>query len=201
MIQSLYRDNIIIIKKSTGEQFKDIKASVQNGKKAFYSTDAFVEPGDILIRKRGEHSEEYIILEPNFYEEFHGIKAHYQSDIIRKDKQFSNQKTQHTTNHIQYNLTGNSRINNNSIDNSLNATNDSSIESVIKAIEEARLEIASNSLSKNEQQCTEQLLDVIETQVQSDSNYKTLAKGILTALPVAVQTLPSIVKLIEIFSK
>lgn len=201
MIQSLYQDNIIIIKKSTGEQFKDIKASVQNGKKAFYSTDAFVEPGDILIRKRGEHFEEYIILEPNFYEKFHSIEAHYQSEIVRKDKESSNQKTQNTTNHFQYNLTGNSRINNNSIDNSMNTINDNSIEYIINAIEAAKLEIASKNLNKDERHSAEKLLGVIETQVQSESNYKILAKGILAALPVAVQTLPSIVKLIEIFSK
>lgn len=200
MPNSLYRDTIMIIKKSTGEKFDDIRASVQGGKKAFYSTDVFIEPGDILIRKIRDNFEEYVILEPNFYEDFHGIEAHYQSDIIRKEK-FEKPQDKNIVNNIQYNLDGNSRINNNSIDNSLNNIQETDIHKLIQAIDEAKAEIKSLNINHDEQINALKLLNIVESQPKTDGGYKVLAKSILDALPSAVKVLPSIIKIIEMVSK
>lgn len=201
MPTSLYNDLITIIKKSNGEKAERIKASVQNGKKAYYSTDLFVEIGDTLIRKRGDNYEEYIITEPNFYDSFGGIQAHYQSDIIRKDEFQNTQKSQsNQTFNIQYNLDGNSRINNNSIDNSLNHFHNTSIEETLSALNEAKLSI--QALNDNDEKISAlKIIDIIASQIQPNSNYKTLSQSLLDALPSAIKTIPSVLKFIEIISK
>jgi len=71
-------DDISVIK-SNGKTIEGIKASVQPEVIFINRSDILIEPDDLIQRKMSNGGiETYQVIDPVFYEKFHGIAAHYQ---------------------------------------------------------------------------------------------------------------------------
>ena len=71
-------DDVSVIK-NNGETIRDIKASVQSKVIFIDRSDILIEPDDLIQRKMSNGGiETYQVIDPVFYEKFHGIAAHYQ---------------------------------------------------------------------------------------------------------------------------
>ncbi|MRM13849.1 hypothetical protein GJJ29_21915 [Enterobacter cloacae subsp. dissolvens] len=196
----LMRDRLTLVK-TDGSRVTDLKGSVQKGKIYIMRGDISIEPGDELHREMpAGRFEEYVVVEPNFYQGVHGIPAHYQTEVKRKGNQQPQVGTvaSHTTN---YNFYGdNSRVNNSSIDNSNNFTgSDESIRQAMAILHAARKDIEISAMEPIDSQTTKATLDIVEGQIKSQTPSKPVIKTLLAGLPVVAQALPSIVKLVEIF--
>lgn len=76
-------DRVTLIKQS-GERVPDIPASVQRNKVFVNDASFVIEPGDLLERVASNGLREtYEVIDPGFYENFHGIEAHYQITVRR----------------------------------------------------------------------------------------------------------------------
>jgi len=74
----LMNDTVSLIKKS-GEEVKDIQASVQSNKIFIDKSDILIEIGDLIQRKMSNGAEEtYKVIDPKFHEEFFDIPAGYE---------------------------------------------------------------------------------------------------------------------------
>ncbi len=194
------RDKLVLIK-ADGTQVTDLKGSVQKDKIIIMRGDISIEPGDELHREMpGGKFEEYVVNEPNFRQGVHGIPAHYQTEVRRKNKQQSQvtASASHTTN---YNFYGdNSRVNNSSVDNSNNFTGSSdSVRQVMDILHSARKDVETATMDPVDSQTTKATLDIVEGQMKAETPSKPVIKTLLAGLPVVAQALPSIVKLVELF--
>lgn len=196
----MMRDKLVLVKMD-GSRVTDLKGNVQKGKIYIMRGDISIEPSDELHREMpGGKFEEYVVVEPNFYQGVHGIPAHYQTEVRRK----SNQQPQaaasasHTTN---YNFYGdNSRVNNSSVDNSNNFTgSDDSVRQAMVILNSARKDVEAAAMEPVDSQTTKATLDIVEGQIKAETPSKPVIKTLLAGLPIVAQALPSIVKLVEIF--
>lgn len=176
---SMLNDNITLLKKN-GERVVGIKASVQSKKIFIYRSDILIETGDLVQRHMSNGGEEtYEVINPGFYEEFGGIKAHYQ--ITHRKLGLPEAKS--AVQNIVYNISGpNARFNNHSTDNSTNSININP--DIAEYISILRQEVK-QLLSKQEQQSAFEIIDAIENQFQSCSPSKVVIKTLLDALPCA----------------
>ncbi|EOY5094519.1 MULTISPECIES: hypothetical protein [Enterobacteriaceae] len=196
----MMRDKLALIK-TDGSTVTGLKGSVQKGKIYIMRGDISIEPGDELHREMpGGKFEEYIVVEPNFRQGLHGIPAHYQTEVRRKGNQLHQAAStaSHTTN---YNFYGdNSRVNNNSVDNSNNFTgSDDSVRQVLAILSAARKDVEASAMEPVDTQTTKATFDIVESQIQAKTPSKPVIKTLLAGLPVVAQALPSVVKLIEMF--
>ncbi|MBW5840068.1 hypothetical protein [Yersinia enterocolitica] len=204
---SMMRDKLTLIKQD-GTRTSGIKGSVQKKKIFIHRGDLHIEEGDEIEREMpGNSKETYIVLEPGFHQGLAGIPAGYQMDVTRKTSVASSvplSPPQSSPVHVSntYNFHGaNSRVNNNSTDNSYNYTGSSeNLKEIFDFIASARKEIESAALDKSVLNTANQSLDIVESQLKTAEPSKSIIKTLLSALPVTVQTLPSILKLIEMFS-
>ncbi|UMU49836.1 hypothetical protein HZT23_16275 [Klebsiella quasipneumoniae] len=196
----MMRDKLVLVKMD-GSRVTDLKGNVQKGKIYIMRGDISIEPSDELHREMpGGKFEEYVVVEPNFYQGVHGIPAHYQTEVRRK----SNQQPQaaasasHTTNYIFYG--DNSRVNNSSVDNSNNFTgSDDSVRQAMVILNSARKDVEAAAMEPVDSQTTKATLDIVEGQIKAETPSKPVIKTLLAGLPIVAQALPSIVKLVEIF--
>lgn len=196
----MMRDKLVLVKMD-GSRVTDLRGSVQKGKIYIMRGDISIEPGDELHREMpGEKFEEYVVVEPNFYQGVHGIPAHYQTEVRRKSKQ-QPQVAAPTSQTTNYNFYGNnSRVNNNSVDNSNNFTgSDDSVRQVMAILDSARKDVETAAMEPVDSQTTKATLDIVEGQIKAEAPSKPVIKTLLAGLPVVAQALPSIVKLVEIF--
>ncbi|MGR2737340.1 hypothetical protein ACUY1T_02690 [Billgrantia sp. Q4P2] len=140
-LDSLYRD-MIHIEKPDGQTLGPIKASVQKGKIHLQALHP-LEPGDVLVREMpfGD-PERYVVNEPNYYQAFHGIPAHYQAEVTREAKlhRANGQPAMPVPSSITYNFYGaHARFNQNSTDHSVNIT----IEAADGVFDDLRAELTS----------------------------------------------------------
>jgi len=71
-------DDVSVIK-NNGETIGNIKAIVQSKVIFIDRSDILIEPDDLIQRKMSNGGiETYQVIDPVFYEKFHGIAAHYQ---------------------------------------------------------------------------------------------------------------------------
>ena len=71
-------DDVNVIK-NNGETIGNIKAIVQSKVIFIDRSDILIEPDDLIQRKMSNGGiETYQVIDPVFYEKFHGIAAHYQ---------------------------------------------------------------------------------------------------------------------------
>lgn len=196
----LMRDKLVLIK-TDGTQVTDLKGNVQKGKIIIMRGDISIEPGDELHREMpGGKFEEYVVYEPNFRQGLHGIPAHYQTEVRRKNNQ-QPQVTASAPQTTNYNFYGdNSRVNNSSVDNSNNFTgNGDSVRQVMDILNAARKDVETATMEPVDSQTTKATLDIVEGQMKAETPSKPVIKTLLAGLPVVAQALPSIVKLVEIF--
>lgn len=175
---SLMRDTVSILK-TTGEQIENIKASVQRKKTFIQRSDILIETGDLIQRTMSNGATEtYEVIDPGFHEGLGGIPAGYQ--IVHKNLGLP--EAEKAIQSITYNLNGNnSRVNNNSTDNSTNVVNINN--DVAEHISMLRDEIKRLIESVSEQNEALEMVDAIEGQLQSDKPSKPVLKTLLGALP------------------
>lgn len=120
ILSGLNKDIVVLLKKD-GTNIANIKASVQRNKIYMDASDLRIEPEDLILRTTSNGLEEtYLVINPNFYENFHAIPAHYELEVKKLGIPEANKAIQNIT----YNITGNNnRLNQNSLDNSNNQDN------------------------------------------------------------------------------
>ncbi|SNZ10642.1 hypothetical protein SAMN05421503_1818 [Terribacillus aidingensis] len=114
------------LNKKSGEIIKDIEALVQSNDIFIEDISLPIEEGDSLIRElKNGLKESYIVIDRGFVTDSFDLDAHYQVEVEKISSREIRQQNQ-VSNKIVYNLNGaNSRVNNNSTDNSLNIVNSS----------------------------------------------------------------------------
>ncbi|NGX90047.1 hypothetical protein GW579_23505 [Rahnella sp. Lac-M11] len=175
---SLLKDNISLLKKN-GERIDGIKASVQSKKTFINQSDILIETGDLIQRRMSNGGEEtYEVIDPGFHERHGSIAAGYQIT----HKKLGLPEADKAVQNITYNISGaNSRVNNQSIDNSINI---SSLDSdVAEHIAMLRLEIEKLINRPEEKQEAFEVIDAIEGQFSSGNPSKTVVKTLLASLP------------------
>lgn len=107
----------IVIKKENGDKYHCDNASIQKNKALIYCGEIPLDEFDVIIHKiREDYVREYVVTNAGYYNEILG--PHYQADIEPKAIFDEKQKGQ-SINNIK--VSGdNSRVNINSIDNSIN---------------------------------------------------------------------------------
>jgi hypothetical protein len=118
-ISTMDRD-IISIQKPDGKIIDEVKANVQPEIIFIHDEKIPLEENDKIYRKLPNGLVEvYIVLDRGYYAAFHQMPGHYQAKV-RKEGSINNEQYKSTTN--VFNVNGhNSRVNINSIDNSVNS--------------------------------------------------------------------------------
>jgi hypothetical protein len=172
-------NDTIDLLKSDGTRRTGLKASVQKSKVFMDANDILVEPQDLIIRKMSNGAEEtYRVIDPGFYEEFHGIKAHYQMEVQKLGLPEAKSAVQSIT----YNSTGNNaRVTQNSIDNSTNVVQIDA--RAIQYVEALRKEIDGSYLSASEKAEANEVLDEVDSAFRSGNPKRSVVTALLKALP------------------
>ena len=181
MLSKIMTDTITILKQN-GQELGPIKASVQRDKIFTISHKILIEPNDLIQRKMSNGgTETFRVIDPCYYEEIHKIPAHYQIHVHKLGISEPNDKGHGHTYHVSING-HNARFNNNSTDNSTNATHLQNSNKVIDELKKAITEITDASINKKD------LLEIAEEigkQILHPEPNKTLLKSLLSTLPPA----------------
>ena len=177
-LKSLMKDTITLLKKD-GSKIEGIRASVQDGKIFLNADKLLIEPEDVVQRTMSNGAEEtFLVIDPGFYEAFHGIQAHYQMKVKKLGLPEAKQAIQNIT----YNISGsNARVNNNSIDNSTNFVQTNS--EIIKNIGLLRKELSDSALSEDEKSTAFEVIDTLEEQFNSGNPKRSVVSVLLNSLP------------------
>lgn len=177
-LASLLRDTITLVKQN-GETFTNIKASVQKTKIYTQRADLIIETGDIIERTATNGlKESYRVIDPGFHEKLHSIPAGYQMDV----QKLGVPQQEHTSSHVTYNIQGsNNRINQNSVDNSVNIVNETN--ELQQKLNELREEIAKLSLPEPDEKSSQAIVSEVEEQLKKPSPSKVVIKALFEALP------------------
>ncbi|HGY9586801.1 MULTISPECIES: hypothetical protein [Vibrio] len=178
--QRMMTDRIKVIK-TNGDEYSDLKASVQDKGIYLMQSNVLIETNDLIQRFMSSGGEEtYKVIDPGFHEKFHSIPAHYQI----KAKKLGIPEAKEAVQNITYNFHGdNARVNNNSVDNSTNIVNQNS--EIVEHILLLRSEIDRLVQDTAEKKEALEVVDAIELQIQSDKPSKAVVKTLLSALPHA----------------
>jgi hypothetical protein len=124
MFSDLMKDKVAILKQN-GDKHEDIQASVKSEMTFIQRSDILIETGDLIQRTMSNGGvETYKVIDPGFHEGGSLIPAGYQI----KHKNLGLPEAEKAVQTIIYNLNGhNSRVNNNSVDNSTNTVNNSDV--------------------------------------------------------------------------
>jgi len=176
--ESLMTDKVTLLKRS-GEQHNDISASVQTEKIFIQRADILIDAGDLISRSMSNGAKEtFEVLDPGFHERFHGIPAGYQMRV----KKLGIPEAIAAIQHITYNITcDNSRINNNSVDNSINIT---TYNAALEKVAELRREIESSLPPEQKKEALE-VVEAIEHQFKSGAPSKPVIAALLASIPQA----------------
>lgn len=172
-----FMNDAISIQKLNGEKIDGLKASVQPNQVHLDRSDVLVEVGDLIERRMSNGATEtYEVLDPVFYEAFHGIPAHYQI----KTKKLGVPEARARVERITYNISGNNaRVNHGSVDNSTNTVTISSDQQ--DYIEALRQVIA--KLDAPQRAEAADIVDAVEVNLASKKPSKTVVATLLAALP------------------
>ena len=182
----MLNDNISIKKLKGGEVFENQKALVQNNSIIFFNTDIIIEPNDLILRKNSNGGiQAFEVIDPNFIEGFgDDIPSHYNMEVKKlgiPPKEDKKETTNITNNH--YNLSDNSKVNNNSVDNSTININDGN-KVALELIEKLKNEINDLSLSNEDKSECKEIIDTIEYQCKEATPNKVIVKHLLKGLPI-----------------
>jgi hypothetical protein len=174
------KDKVSLLK-GNGEVFKDIQASVRTKKTFIQRSDILIETGDLIQRTMSNGATEtYEVVDPGFHEGHGGIPAGYQ--IVHKNLGLP--EAEKAIQSITYNLNGNNtRVNNNSTDNSTNVVNINN--DVAEHISMLRDEIKKFAESTEKQSEAYEIVDAIESQFESSKPSKAVLNTLINALPSA----------------
>lgn len=173
----------VTLLKQDGQKRHDIMASVQQGSIFIQRNDILIESGDLVKQTLSNGAEDtYKVIDPNFREAFHDISAGYELKVQKLGipEAVSAVASINNTFHISGN---NNRVNQSSIDNSINVVNDNT--ELFEHIEALRTEVSRLDLSMEERKSSYEVIDAIQAQCGSDSPSKTVVQTLLTGLPHA----------------
>ena len=176
----LFTDTVTLIRQD-GSTVEGIKASVQSKIIFIQGRELLIESGDLVQRNMSNGAEEtYEVIDPGFHEKLHRIPAGYQMEV----RKLGVPEAKGAIHNVTYNVTGsNARINQNSVDQSVNIVQLSS--DVSENLEALRQEI--NRLIEEDSRRLEALevLDAIEHQFKSGSPKQAVVRALIQGLPVA----------------
>lgn len=178
MFDEFHTDNISIIK-SNGQRYDGLKASVQRDKIYFEDSSILVEPRDLIQRNMSNGGvETFEVIDPGFVESIMDFEAHYQMRV----RKMGIPEAEKAVRNITYNISGaNARVNNHSVDNSINnATISPEVPNLIASL---RSELSQLGLSSQERVEFDEVVDEIESQLSTQAPKKTVIKSLLAALP------------------
>ena len=178
MFDEFHTDNISIIK-SNGQRYDGLKASVQRDKIYFENSSILVEPRDLIQRNMSNGGvETFEVIDPGFVEAIMDFEANYQMRV----RKMGIPEAEKAVRNITYNISGaNARVNNHSVDNSINnATINPEVPSLIAAL---RSELSKLGLSSQERVEVDEIVDEIDSQLSTQAPKKTVIKSLLAALP------------------
>jgi len=191
---ALMTDTVSILKQN-GQTFEGIRASVQSDKIFIQGTEPLIEIGDLVRRKMSNGAEEtFKVLDPGFHEKFHSIPAGYQMRVAKLGLPEAAKAIQNIT----YNITGhNTRINQNSVDNSTNLVSVNT--EAVELVAALRSEISRMNLSAEQMKDASELLDTAETQIQAGKPSKPVLAAVLNALPHAANVTAIVASILSMF--
>ena len=178
MFDEFHTDNISIIK-SNGQRYDGLKASVQRDKIYFENSSILVEPRDLIQRNMSNGGvETFEVIDPGFVEAIMDFEANYQMRV----RKMGIPEAEKAVRNITYNISGaNARVNNHSVDNSINnATINPEVPDLIASL---RSELSKLGLSSQERAEFDEVVDEIESQLSTQAPKKTVIKSLLAALP------------------
>lgn len=178
---SIMKDKIKVLK-SDGQESEELSASVQSKGIYLMSASVLIEPNDLIQRKMSNGgTETFQVLDPGFHEAMgRNMPAHYQMKV----KKLGLPETEKAIQSIIYNLNGNNtRVNNDSTDNSTNIVNINN--DVAEHIAMLRDEIKRLVDSTEKQNEAYEIVDAIEGQFDSAKPSKTVLNTLINALPSA----------------
>ncbi|EOV8092623.1 hypothetical protein ACOKWN_002331 [Vibrio parahaemolyticus] len=184
-------DTVTLVKVS-GEEFSSLKAQVSQ-KGILMKGDTFIESGDKVVRHMSNgHDEEFVVIDTRFQEKFRSMPAHYNLEVSKVTSLKPVTSNTKTVVNNTYNFNGdNSRVNNNSTDNSTNTVVTDSHDYISQLREEVNRVIAPEAQRREAMQ----IVDVIEQQLQESLPNKTIVSSMVNSLP-ALGSLASIGSLI-----
>ena len=122
--------------------------------------------------------ETFTVIDPGFHENFHGIDAHYQMVV----KKLGIPEAKKAVQNITYNISGhNTRINQNSTDNSTNIVTASP--EILEHLDAIRVDINRLVTDENEKTSANEVVTAIEEQVNSGTPSKAVVSTLLKGLP------------------
>jgi hypothetical protein len=177
----MMKDKIKVLK-ADGQESEDLSASVQSKGIYLMSSAVLIEPNDLIQRKMSNGgTETFQVIDPGFQEAIgRNMPAHYQMKV----KKLGLPETEQAINSITYNLNGNNtRVNNQSTDNSTNVVNNNN--DIAEHISLLRDEIKRLVEATAEQNEAMEIVDAIEDQFESASPSKVVLNTLFNALPSA----------------
>jgi len=176
-------DKVTLVKVS-GEEFPSLKAQVSK-KGVLMKGDTLIESGDQIVRHVSNgHDEIFVVLDAQFQEKFRSMPAHYKLEVSKDGSgevgKLAVPSLTETVVNNTYNFHGdNSRVNNNSTDNSTNNVTTDSHDYISQLRDEV------NRVVVSESQRTEamQIVDVIDQQLQEPQPNKTIVTSMVSSLP------------------
>jgi len=175
------KDKIKVLK-SDGQKSEELSASVQSKGIYLMSSAVLIEPNDLIQRKMSNGgTETFQVIDPGFHEAFGSrMPAHYQMKV----KKLGLPETEQAIKSITYNLNGhNTRVNNQSTDNSTNVVNINN--DIAEHIAMLRDEIKRLVEATSEQNEALEIVDAIEGQFESPAPSKAVLSTLINALPSA----------------
>lgn len=168
----------IIVRKQNGELLEGLKASVQSDKIFLERSDVLIEPRDLIERRMSNGTvETFEVIDPGFFEAFHGFQAHYQMSVRKLGLPEAKQRVERIT----YNITGhNARINNHSVDQSTNTVN---IGTDLREYIEGLRQIIQSLTDAQQKQDALEIVNAVEVQLASPEPSKAVVSSLLKALP------------------
>jgi len=188
---SLMNDLVTIFDESGKVVKEGVKSSVQGGKSVHtLNADFPVETGYFVERKTPAGVvERYKVLEPNYYGNLHGIRAHYQMKVVNV-KAIPDPRNSSTVNTIH--ASGNARIYQNSTDNSVNNYSSNDFK---QALGRVKTDILDLDLEDVDRALTLKAITKITEEVDTGNPNKDKITAYISLLPTAVAALDSVVKL------
>lgn len=180
VFDDLLTDTVSLIKHD-GTTVEGIKASVQTNKIFIQGKKPLIESGDLIQRKMSNGAEEtFEVIDPGFHEDFHSIPAGYQMRV----RKLGIPEAKSAIQSITYNVTGhNARINQNSIDQSVNVVQ--LPPDVTDNLEALRAEIQRLIQDPSKRQEATEVVDAIEEQFNSGAPKKSVVQALVRGLPSA----------------
>lgn len=178
MISALANSIVSLIKKSDGTVIPNIKASVQKKKIFIEGNKILIETGDHIEHKMSNGGKDiYEVIDPGFHEQFSGMAPHYQIEVKKLGIPEAQTFLQNIT---TYNISGNGRVNNSSVDQSINFVGPAEIFEELKKLRQA---IEIENLDSKEKTSALEIVSAIENQAQQSKPSNAVILALSSALP------------------